>query len=189
MKEILIGWAFLLMPSLVLSLEPSPALLKMLDDRLRPVVEDVMVVESVRYQNEEHSSLTPEEIARLDKVWRQQISANLRPLIMRVLDTPVSDHLRNHLSASDGLITEIIVMDNRGLNVGVSSVTSDYWQGDEAKWLKTFPLGPQAVHVSDVEYDESTQRYQIQVSLSLVDPDSDSVIGAATFGLDAEKLP
>jgi uncharacterized phage infection (PIP) family protein YhgE len=38
------------------------------------------------------------------------------------------------------------VKDNKGLNVGQSDVTSDYWQGDEAKWKKSYKMGAGAVH-------------------------------------------
>ena len=58
----------------------------------------------------------------------------------------IDDILRNSLSGflkakkkeSEGLFTEIFVMDNKGMNVGQSDITSDYWQGDEAKWIKTY---------------------------------------------------
>jgi hypothetical protein len=45
------------------------------------------------------------------------------------------------------MITEMFVMDAKGLNVGQSDVTSDYWQGDEAKWQKTYGAGPGVVFV------------------------------------------
>ena len=77
-------------------------------------------------------------------------------------------------------------MDNKGLNVGQSDVTSDYWQGDEAKWQKTFSVGPTAVFVDKVEKDESTQKFQTQVSISIVD--GGAAIGAVTVGLDVEML-
>ena len=66
---------------------------------------------------------------------------------------------------SEGLFTEIFVMDAVGLNVAASDTTSDFWQGDEAKWQQTYSAGSGAVHISDVELDESTQSYQSQVEL------------------------
>ena len=77
-------------------------------------------------------------------------------------------------------------MDAQGLNVAQSDVTSDYWQGDEAKWQETYNTGN--VHIGDVELDESTQTYQAQVSLPIFDPESNAVIGAATFGVNLELL-
>jgi hypothetical protein len=85
-------------------------------------------------------------------------------------------------------VTEAFVMDAKGMNVGMCDATSDYWQGDEAKWQKTYSVGPDAVFVDDVEQDESTQKFQVQTSITVVDPASGKAIGAMTVGLDAESL-
>ena len=86
------------------------------------------------------------------------------------------------------MIAEVFIMDAQGLNVAASAVTSDYWQGDEAKFQQTYGVGPDAVHISEVELDESTQTYQAQVSLSLTDPATGALIGAVTFGLNAQAF-
>lgn len=36
---------------------------------------------------------------------------------------------------------EIFVMDNQGANVAMSDKTSDYWQGDEDKFVRSFAGG------------------------------------------------
>src|SRR3546814_1455058 len=77
-------------------------------------------------------------------------------------------------------------MDNRGLNVGQSDVTSDYWQGDEAKWQKSYQGGADAIFVDEVEMDESTQTFQSQVSMPIVDPATGEVIGAITVGVNVD---
>ena len=79
-------------------------------------------------------------------------------------------------------------MDNKGLNVGQSNITSDYWQGDEAKWQDTFMQGANSIHISEVEEDETTQTYQSQLSLPVIDPSSQSVIGAITIGINVDAL-
>ena len=78
-------------------------------------------------------------------------------------------------------------MDNRGLNAGISSVTSDDWQGDEDKFLQTYAVGPTAMHVGAVELDESTGIYVVQLSVPVLDA-AGQRLGAATVSLDAEKL-
>ena len=109
------------------------------------------------------------------------------PTIDPVLNGVVADMLRAMRDESEGLFTEIFVMDNLGLNVAASDTTSDYWQGDEAKWQQTYPAGAGAVHISEVELDESTQTYQAQVSVSIAGPDG-APVGAATFGVNVEYL-
>ena len=77
---------------------------------------------------------------------------------------------------------------DKGLNVGQSDPTSDYWQGDEAKWKKTFKVGPNAVHVSEAEMDDSTQMLQSQASVTITDPATGKAIGAITVGINLNEL-
>ena len=154
---------------------------------LRGWMKDPAVIEAVKAQNAKHAGLTPEKIIELDKQWRAETKAPAKPLINEVMGNPLSAYLKKKEGESKGLVTEIFVMDNKGLNVGQSDVTSDYWQGDEAKWQKTFSVGPNAVFVDKVEQDESTQKFQTQVSISVVDA-AGAVIGAVTVGLDVEML-
>lgn len=155
---------------------------------LRDWMKDPAVIEAIKAQNAKHAGLAQDKIDALDKQWRAETKAAAKPLINEVMGNPLSAYLKKKEAEGKGLVTEIFVMDNKGLNVGQSDVTSDYWQGDEAKWQKTFSVGPNAVFVDKVEQDESTQKFQTQVSISIVDPASNSVIGAVTVGLDVEML-
>lgn len=143
-----------------------------------------LVVESIKKQNGKNASLSQAEIDRLDKQWRAETKATDQPLISSILTNALSAYLKDVKADAAGLYTEIFVMDNKGLNVGQSDVTSDYWQGDEAKWKKTFQNGPDGVLIDEVEFDESSQTYQSQVSVSIVDPATGRTIGAVTVGVD-----
>jgi hypothetical protein len=157
-------------------------------DDVKAWLSDPLVIDAVKAQNAENAGLSQDDIDKLDKEWRTETLATDKPLIDKVLARPLSKFLREKADETEGLITEIFVMDNKGLNVGQSDVTSDYWQGDEAKWQKTFPVGPDAIHMSDVELDESTQTYQSQLSLPVIDSDGITVIGAVTVGINVELL-
>ncbi|WP_417671929.1 hypothetical protein [Roseibium sp.] len=156
--------------------------------RIAEVASSSEVVAAVKSQNETTGSYDQAKIDSLDKTWRSETDAADQPMIDMVLDNPLSAYLADVQEGSDGLFTEIFVMDGKGLNVGQSDVTSDYWQGDEAKWKDTFLVGKGAVHVSDLEEDESTQTLQSQVSVPVVDPDTGAAIGAVTFGVNVEGL-
>ena len=146
------------------------------------------IVAAVKAQNDKHASLSQADIDALDKKWRAQTGASSKPMINELLGRPASKKLVEYRNGGEGLFTEIFVMDNKGLNVAQSDVTSDYWQGDEAKWQKTFLAGPDGMFIDEVEFDESTQTYQAQVSISIVDPDSGAAIGAITVGVNVELL-
>jgi hypothetical protein len=158
------------------------------EQTLRGWMKDPVVIEAVKAQNAKHAALDAAKIDALDKQWRAETKAAAKPLINEVMGNPLSAYLKKKEAESKGLVTEIFVMDNKGLNVGQSDVTSDYWQGDEAKWQKTYSVGPAAIFVDKIEQDESTQKFQTQVSISVVDPAGGAVIGAVTVGLDVEML-
>ncbi|MGF1622098.1 MAG: PDC sensor domain-containing protein [Rhodomicrobiaceae bacterium] len=161
---------------------------KYVAEQVIPWISDKLVIDAIKAQNEKHASLTQDDIDRLDKQWMAEIDASDKPLINSLLNNELSKFLAEKRAASAGLITEIFVMDDKGLNVGQSDITSDYWQGDEAKWQKTYSVGPEAVFVDNVEKDESTQKLQVQISMSIKDPESGKAIGAVTIGIDVTML-
>ena len=144
---------------------------------------DATVIDAVKAQNAKNAGLTQADIDALDKKWR----AGDQAMIDGVLGNALSAFLASQKEASGGLFTEIFVMDNKGLNVGQSDVTSDYWQGDEGKWQNTYAKGAGAMDISEVEEDESSQTFQSQVSMTVVDG-SGAAIGAVTVGVDVGQL-
>lgn len=151
-------------------------------------VTNPLVVAAIKKQNARHAGLSQADINALDKKWRAETSRSKRPLIDRVLATKLSRFLMQAKKDQHGIVTEVFIMDNRGLNVGQSDVTSDYWQGDETKWKKTYLVGPGAMIVDEVELDESTQTFQSQLSMAIADPATGKVIGAITVGVDVEAV-
>ncbi len=168
--------------------EFKPQIDSFFQENIQGWLSDAAVIEAIKAQNTAHSSLTDADIDTLDKTWRAEAKSGGGDLVNKLLENELSKFLSGKKSAHNGTITEIFVMDNKGLNVGQSAVTSDYMQGDEAKWQKTYGTGAAAVFVDEVEFDESSQSFQSQVSATIVDPSSGSVIGAITVGLNVENL-
>lgn len=168
--------------------EFEPQLRDLAKNKIQSWLSNPSVVEAIKAQNKEHDGLSETRIVALDKKWRAETNASSRPMIDGILSNPLSAFLKSKKDGSEGLYTEIFVMDNKGLNVGQSDITSDYWQGDEAKWKKTYTVGADALHIGKVKEDESTQTFQSQVSLPIVDPKDGSVIGAITVGVNVEML-
>lgn len=159
-----------------------------LDTEVRAWADADVLVEAIRAQNAVTVGYSDAEIEALDQAWRAEVGTGSTPTITPVLENAAADYLRDRVAASGGMITEIFLMDARGLNVAASNVTSDFWQGDEAKHRETFGIGAGAYHLGDVEFDESSQRYQGQISLTIADPETGEPLGAMTVGVDAEGL-
>lgn len=146
------------------------------------------ILTALTAQNAAHAALDQAQIDALDAAWRAELDMAERPTIEPVLKNAAADYLRGLQAQAPGRIMEAFVMDARGLNVAAAQPTSDFWQGDEDKFTKTYALGAEAIHVGEVEFDESSQIYQLQVSFTISDPASGQPIGAVTLGLNAEEF-
>ena len=158
----------------------------LITDDILDWINDPIVVSAVRQANRDNRGRTLDEIEAADQRWRAVRGVN--DFIRIYLENDTSDFLRVVQDDSNGLYAEIFVMDNQGVNVAQTDKTSDLWQGDEAKFTESFSDGDGAVHVGEVEFDESAQSYLVQVSLPIYDDDANEVIGAVTVGIDMSRL-
>jgi len=149
---------------------------------------DPALVAAIVAQNAVTGAYDQAKIDALDAQWRAEVGTASKPLIDATLANAASQYLAGVQAASAGKYTEIFAMDAKGLNVGQSTLTSDYWQGDEDKFTASFGAGADAVHIGEIEQDESTQIFQSQVSVPITDPATGNVIGAITVGVDVSML-
>ena len=149
---------------------------------------DPALVAAIVAQNAVTGAYDQAKIDALDAQWRAEVGAASKPLVDATLANAASQYLAGVQAASAGKYTEIFAMDAKGLNVGQSTLTSDYWQGDEDKFTASFGAGADAVHIGEIEQDESTQIFQSQVSVPIADPATGAVIGAITVGVDVSML-
>ncbi len=142
---------------------------------------DPVIVTAVKAANSKGQTL--DAIKAMDRKWRD--TAGIADYMKAIMESDCGKHLRR-IQHDAPYYAEIFVMDNQGANVAMTDKTSDYWQGDEAKFKKSFNNGQGAVFVDEVEFDDSTQAYLVQVSVPV--KDNGSVIGAITFGVDIDKV-
>lgn len=142
---------------------------------------DPVIVAAVKAENSKQKTLV--QIKEMDEKWKAH--AGIADYMQAIMDSECGKHLRN-IQNSAPYYAEIFVMDNQGANVAMTDKTSDYWQGDEAKFKKSFADGQGSVFVDEVEFDDSTQTYLVQVSVPV--KDGGKVIGAITFGIDVDKI-
>lgn len=154
---------------------------------IRDMLDNPVVTAAIRARNGETQHIAQDEIDRLDLEWRKEReSSGAQPIITAALGSPASTFLLRQQAASKGLYNEIFIMDMKGLNVGQSSVTSDYWQGDEAKFQKTVPFGRGAIFIDEAEYNDEIGIWVAQVNLTL--DDDGEVIGGSTIEINLTEL-
>ncbi|MFY0569328.1 PDC sensor domain-containing protein [Archangium lansingense] len=149
---------------------------------LRRMAADPAVVREVKRQNARRMSL--DTVQKRDEEWRASLA--LTPFKRQLLGSPCARLLARHQDRLGRAVAEAFVMDNQGALVGATRRTSDYWQGDEPKWLESFNGGRGGELREKPFFDESTQSYVLQVSLPV--KDGARVIGALTVSLSLLEL-
>ncbi len=139
---------------------------------------DPELVGAVAAKNAEKE--TAQTMERKDKEWTSRPDSPLRKALT---SSPCAQRLRK-LIADDPMVVEAILMDGQGANVCISRGTTDYWQGDEPKWQKTFKAG-QEVFVDEPAFDESTQSHAVQLSVPV--SEGGHRIGALTLTLKVRR--
>ncbi|MQY42634.1 hypothetical protein GG681_08255 [Epibacterium sp. SM1969] len=168
--------------------EYAPAMKRFMQDELMSWAQSDVLIAAIKRQNARTNGYTQGDIEELDRQWSSEIGKANTPIITPVLGNAAAHFLRLKVAGSGGQISEAFIMDAQGLTVAASDITSDYWQGDEDKFTQSFGQGADAYHLGEVDLDHSTHMYQVQISLTLHDPDSGTPIGALTVGVVADTL-
>jgi len=141
---------------------------------------DEVLVDAVKSQNARKVSLG--EVQRLDREWLKGRAAELA---RRVTTGPCADRLRSLVSKGPQY-GETFVMDNQGALVCATQRTTDYWQGDEAKWIRAFDEGRGAVFIDRARVDDSARATLAQISLPIME--KGRAIGVITIGTDIRRV-
>jgi hypothetical protein len=147
---------------------------------LRRMAEDPEVIRAVQAQNARGVPLAT--VRERDEAW--QATAAMTDFKQRVLTNACARALDRHGQSLGQAMAEAFAMDSQGALVGATRRTSDYWQGDEAKFQ--VPFGRGQVLREKPFFDESSQAYVIQISLPV--SDGARTIGALTVGLSLLDL-
>ena len=144
---------------------------------LLPLCTDKELVAAVKAQNAKSMSL--DQIKKIDEEWIN--AEDELPIHKELLNNACANRIKS-IAEKLGSISETFAMDNQGANVGQNALTSDYWQGDEAKWANSFNSGEGGVDIDEAKLDKSTNRIDQKVALPIID-ESGNVIGAICFGV------
>jgi len=138
-------------------------------------------------QNEANRTKSLSQLTKIDEQWQMAFKVGDVNFPKSIVNQALSQSLKQISLESKDLLSEIIVMDERGYNVAMLDMTSDYWQGDEDKFSRVYATATQTLYFDQIKYDASSKRFQVQVSAPLTNPKTQKAIGAITLGLDVDK--
>lgn len=161
--------------------QASPKVVAFAESVLLKYGTDPVLVDVVSEANAHAGTL--EEIKAMDEKW--QAHAGIADYMREMMESKAASYLRS-IQKTAPYYSEIFLMNRLGANVAMTDKTSDYWQGDEAKFIKSFADGKGALFIDEVEFDKSSQAYLVQISVPI--RSGENVIGAITFGINVDEM-
>ncbi len=150
--------------------------------RLLPLCTNKVFAQEVAGQNAKGVSL--DEIKKIDEQWKN--AEEELPIHVEKMGNNCAKEIAKIIKELP-VLGETFVMDNQGANVGQNALTSDYWQGDEAKWKNSYKEAKGGIDLGTRQLDKSTNVVDQKVSLPIID-EQGKVIGSVCFGVKVETL-
>jgi hypothetical protein len=141
-----------------------------------------IVIRAVEAQNSLNISLA--EIKQRDEGWKNAGDSS-NALIREITKNEIARYFQRRVE-NNTAIDEVFLTDNQGANVAAFPPTSDYWQGDEDKWIFSYNEGNGKVFIGPLELDESTNKTQVQISAPIVS--NDETIGVLILGVSVDYI-
>jgi len=167
---------------LALAAEKAPQRVQDLaTSKLVQLAKNPVIIAAVRAENAKGKSLA--EIKERQKKWAATpgVDSFMKSLMENDCAKALFDIQKEY-----PYLVEIFVKDNQGAHVAMTDKTTWYYHGDKDKFIKAFNGGRGALYLSDVQFDESSQAYLVQVSVPVMD--GKSCIGVVIFGVDVDKF-
>lgn len=145
------------------------------------------VISALKNKNNEHETWSLDFILELDRAWRNSDAELL--LFQELLKNDVSQVLLDFQDQNPSF-AEIFITDKWGCLLGLTNKTSDYYQADEAWWVKVKEGGN---YTDEIEFDKSAHAWVVPIYHSIKDSDGSflgvmkSVIAMSVFEERAQQ--
>lgn len=152
-------------------------------ERVQPLFASAQLLPALKADNQRLGSLTATHKEQLDRQWFAEAEAGKGPLYDRITQHPLAAVLQRIQQQSAGLISEIFITGQQGVNLTFSQPTTDMDQSDEKPYQDVM-AGGKAVSIGPIDYDESSHRFQIKVAWRVGRSPEEQ--GMIVVGLDVE---
>ena len=162
-----------------------------LSSRLFKEMNSILDVRQIIEEGPRQESFT--DVMTIDSQWTALSPFAVPDLAADILALPGSKALQAWQHSHQGLVTEVMLVNDMGTLAAMSQLTSDYWQGDEPKFQKvienqaTQPGGDPPIYLSPIRYDKSAARFQVTASRPVLNDHGEPALGVIVIGLSIEE--
>jgi hypothetical protein len=138
---------------------------------------DPILLDALREQNSALADRDETWTLALDRVWNAERLQGGGPLQRAFMARAASQHLREIVAASGGLISHAFLIDAKGRIAAEPFPSFNFWQFDKPKFHYTLPLGAGARDVSWVQLSWDGSHAVCWRAETMVDPQGGTPIG------------
>ena len=124
------------------------------------LVSDPDLVAAIVQESENYSELTQTEITNLDQELQKAPANDSRKVALQ--NNAIAQILHRFQENNPGFV-ELFITNTKGVNLGQTNPTSDYYQADEDWWIDSYADGQGRLYHGPMEYDESAQSESISI--------------------------
>jgi methyl-accepting chemotaxis protein len=144
------------------------------------------LVAAVKQANLDRAAWTEEELIAMDKKWVDK-NPEIEPIVQEIEASDLTAYLKAFIAKNPEEL-EVFVTDIKGFNIAMTDRTSDFMQSDEGWWKSTYSDGKGNPYIAQVEFDESSKAYAMNIGAPVFDPETQKVIGVLRGTLDVSLL-
>ncbi len=135
------------------------------------------------------ASATPLDAAKVTRIEAEwQKPGEPSSAAAAVLTNPTARYLAD-LTTHDQIYREMLLTDRFGRLIAASNVSTDYDQADEDWWKAAFQDGQRgSFSVTDVRWDESSQRYAIEIAVPVPEVGGERLAGILKVVCDSREM-
>ncbi|MDX1560608.1 MAG: transporter substrate-binding domain-containing protein [Marinobacter sp.] len=162
-----------------------------LSNRLFKEMNSILDIRQIIEAGPRQESFT--DVMTIDSQWQALAPLATPEMAETILALPGSRALHAWQQSHQGLVTEVMLVNDMGTLAAMSQLTSDYWQGDEPKFQKvidnrnTAPGHDRPLYLSPIRYDKSAARFQVTASTPVLPANGEPAIGVIVIGLSIEE--
>ena len=165
------------------------------EDKLRNALPEIQsalmeqnIVGTLRTYNKARKSMTQADIDGLEATWHTELGSGNRPLITGVVRNMTALRMRKVIRDTGRVISDINVIDARGVSIAQTTVFPHIWQGTATEARDIAAADPNMVLISTVGSEASEQARQLEAFFPVIDPDTNELIGAVILVVEAESF-
>ncbi len=165
---------------------PEKFLIKESVNLVNALAKNPIIIQALKKANKNNKNISDVEIKRIDDQWKKHKKTT--PLEAAFINNSCGRELIKFQKFNFNKYAEIFITDKKGLIVGTTNKTTDYYQADEKWWKQTYDKGQGEIFFGKVDIDISAIAISIPIGIPVFDTETKEILGIIKIIADVRYI-